>query len=80
MLFELVATVGVAAYFALLAFGHALLAVEIYQCVREDFLDGHDRGDPSAGPWRGARRLPAGRSSQPPQSRRTRLRQTPTYV
>ena len=46
MLLELVETVVAAAYFAMLALGHALLAVEICQCLREDFLDGQDRGDP----------------------------------
>jgi hypothetical protein len=58
---ELVATVVVAAYFAMLALGHALLAIEIYQCLREDFLDGQDRGDPCGEAVRRVRRLPAGR-------------------
>jgi len=61
VLLELVATVVVAAYFAMLALGHALLAVEIYRCVREDFLDGQDRGDPCGEPVRQAGRWPAGR-------------------
>jgi len=60
MLLELVATVIVAAYFALLALGHALLAAEIYQCLRENALDGHDRGDPCGEALRRAGRLPAG--------------------
>jgi hypothetical protein len=61
VLLELVETVVVAAYFAMLALGHALLAVEIYQCLREDFLDGQDRGDPCGEAVRRAGRSPAGR-------------------
>jgi hypothetical protein len=61
MLLELVATVIAAAYFGLLALGHALLAAEIYQCLRENVLDGHDRGDPGGEALRRAGRLPAGR-------------------
>jgi hypothetical protein len=61
VLLELVATVVVAAYFATLALGHGLLAVEIYRCLREDFLDGQDRGDPCGEAVRRAGRLPAGR-------------------
>jgi hypothetical protein len=61
VLLELVATFVVAAYFALLALGHALLAAEIYQCLRENVLDGPDRGDPCGEALRRAGRLPAGR-------------------
>jgi hypothetical protein len=61
VLLELLATIVVAAYFAMLALGHALLAVEICQCLREDFFDGQDRGDPCGEAVRRARRLPAGR-------------------
>lgn len=61
MLLELVGTVLAAAYFALLALGHVLLAAEICRCLREEFLDGHDRGDPRADAGRRADRLAAGR-------------------
>jgi len=41
MLLELVVTVAVAAYVALVAFAHGLLAVDLYRCIRARFGDGH---------------------------------------